>query len=189
MTSALFHLQHHDWGETLPFTPSIQNHSLVCNLKVFSVHLNDTQHWHEQNRHCKDTPYTALHCVCVRERERETLQEQEWGSSFSFFSTHVTQTQKQEKGITWLQGKEKLKCSRAVVCLCLCIHAVKWQKPDFLRMSSRVQCVWISWRIQWPFPVDTVTVRAVLLAAGIRRIRWESTAALSADRPSVQDLL
>ncbi len=56
-------------------------------------------------------------------------------------------------------------------------------------MSSRVQCVWISWRIQWPSSVDTVTVRSVLQAAGIKRIRWESTAALSADRPSVQDLL
>ncbi len=41
-------------------------------------------------------------------------------------------------------GKEKLKCSRAVVCLCLCIHAVKWQKPEFLRVSLCVRCVWIS---------------------------------------------
>ncbi len=102
--------------------------------------------------------------------------------------THITQTQNQETGNTCSE-KEKMKCSWAVVCLCLCIQAVKWQKPEFLRMSSCVQCVWISWRIQWPFPVDTVTVRAVLQAAGIRRIRWESTAALSADRPSVQDLL
>ncbi len=105
--------------------------------------------------------------------------------------THITQTQNQETGNIWVQGKRKWKCSWAVVCLCLCIQAVKWQKPEFqwIRMSSRVQCVWISWRIQWPSSVDTVTVRSVLQAAGIRRIRWESTAALSADRPSVQDLL
>ncbi len=36
--------------------------------------------------------------------------------------------------------------------------------------------------------MDTVTVRAVLHTAGMRRMRRESTAALSADRPSVQDL-
>ncbi len=102
--------------------------------------------------------------------------------------THVTRTQNQETEVTWVQGKRNW---RVVVCLCLCIQGETWQKPEFqwIRMSSRVQCVWISWRIQWPSIVDTVTVRSVLQAAGIRRIRWESTAALSADRPSVQDLL
>ncbi len=75
-------------------------------------------------------------------------------------------------------GKEK-ECSWAVVCLCL---SVKWQKPDFLRMSWRVQCVWISWRIQWPSSVDTVTVRAVFQASGIRRIRESESLQL----PSVQ---
>ncbi len=73
---------------------------------------------------------------------------------------------------------------------CLCAHALKWQNPVFqwLKASSTVQFVWIYWRIQWRLTVDTVTVWAVLQVTGIRMIRRESTAALSADRPSLQDL-
>uniref|UniRef100_A0A0E9Y1N3 Uncharacterized protein n=1 Tax=Anguilla anguilla TaxID=7936 RepID=A0A0E9Y1N3_ANGAN len=40
----------------------------------------------------------------------------------------------------------------------------------------------------WLFPVDTVTVWAVLRAAGIRMIILVSTAVPSADRPSLQGL-
>ncbi len=47
---------------------------------------------------------------------------------------------------------------------------------------------WILLKDPVTIHLDTVTVRAVLQTAGIRRMRRESTAALSADRPSVQDL-
>ncbi len=66
-----------------------------------------------------------------------------------------------------ISGKEKLKCSWAVVFASL-YSCGKMAEATFSQDKLCVQFVWISWRIRWPFPVDTVTVRAVYRLLGSR---------------------
>ena len=72
----------------------------------------------------------------------------------------------------------------------LSVWTVKWLRLRvfWIRISWAVRSVWIYWRIQWLFPVDTVTVWAVLRATGIRMIILVSTAVPSAERPSPRGL-
>jgi len=58
-----------------------------------------------------------------------------------FINLFYTRHSNTEPGSGNHMSSKKLKSSRAVVCLCLSIHVVKWQKPDFLRMIFKFMII------------------------------------------------
>lgn len=162
-------------------TMYIERCSCVFNSAISCLHINKASYKDFIHNICYDNLCIQL---CVSQDCPLVDLEEVWMHFFMVTRfAHVCKSQNQEITSTVLRKR-----NLSAVSLCS-VPAVKWLNPGFPRTSSAVQCVWSSWRIQWPFHVDTVTVWAALQTTGITRIRREFTAALSADKPSVQDLL